>query len=112
MLTVSLHGIRFHTPLGLYPEEAVLGNDIEVDVDVWAKAPDTEPWPFIDYTLIQDLVARVFDRPELLLETSVREIHTALGQEFPQAVKIRVAVRKYHPPMQGEIRYAQVCLEM
>ncbi len=43
MLTVSLHGIKVHAPHGLYEQEHVLGNNFEVDVDIWL--PDAEPMP-------------------------------------------------------------------
>lgn len=109
MLTVSLHGIKIHALTGLYPEERILGNDFETDVDLWL--PDTLPWPYADYTLIRDIVADVFSRPGLLLETLVMEMHTDLKAGFPFAEKVRVAIRKLHPPMPGEVAWAQVCFE-
>jgi dihydroneopterin aldolase len=111
MLTVSLHGIKLHSQLGLYEQEQVLGNDFEVDVDVWLETSSAQPWPFVDYAVIRDIVEKVFARPGLLIETFVQEVHTTLKQQFPDAAKLRVAVRKYHPPMPGEVHYAQVCFE-
>jgi 7,8-dihydroneopterin aldolase/epimerase/oxygenase len=110
MLTVSLHGIKIIAPHGLYPEEHILGNTFEIDVDI--NLPDTLPWPFADYTLIQKVVAEVFQQPGQLLETFVLNIHTALKENFSEAEKIRVAVRKLHPPMPGEVAYAKVCYEL
>ena len=109
MLTVSLHGIKIHAPHGLYPQEHILGNNFEVDVDVWL--PDIQPWPFADYTLIQKTVANIFEQPGQLLETFVQNIHTALIELLPISLKIRVAVRKLNPPMAGYVAYAQVCYE-
>jgi dihydroneopterin aldolase len=109
MLTVSLHGIVIHAPLGLYPEEHILGNNFEVDVDIWL--PDAQPWPFADYTLIQKTVSGVFQQAGLLLETFVQYIHAALKEDFPIAMKVRVAVRKLNPPMAGYVKYAEVCYE-
>jgi len=109
MLTVSLHGIKIHAPHGLYPEEHVLGNTFEADVDIWL--PDVQPWPFADYTLIQKTVASAFEQPAQLLETFVLNIYTALKEIIPVAEKIRVAIRKLHPPMHGAVAYAQVCYE-
>lgn len=111
MLTVSLHGIRLYAPIGLYPEEQVLGNEFEIDVDVWLPVYDNQPWPFADYTLIRSIVAGVFAQPGQLLETVVQHIHTSLKESIPGTDKIRVAVRKLHPPMPGEVKYAQVCYE-
>src|SRR3954464_9197143 len=109
MLTVSLHGIKVIAPHGLYPEEHILGNKFEIDVDIWL--PDAQPWPFADYTLIQKTVADIFQLPGQLLETFVSNIYLALKNQFPFAVKIRVAVRKLNPPMAGETAYSQVCYE-
>jgi dihydroneopterin aldolase len=109
MLTVSLHKIKVHAPIGLYPQENILGNTFEVDVDIWLD--DAQPWPFADYTLIQKTVADIFQQPGQLLETFVFNIHTALKQSIPGSAKVRVAVRKLHPPMPGDVAYAQVCYE-
>ncbi|XZF13488.1 dihydroneopterin aldolase [Chitinophagaceae bacterium MMS25-I14] len=111
MLTVSLHDIRIHAPHGLYPQEHILGNLFDVDVDVFVPVPDAQQWPFIDYTLIRKLVAEVFNRPGQLLETFVQLIWKALREQFPEAEKIKVAVRKLRPPMPGDVGFAEVCYE-
>jgi len=109
MLTVSLHGIKLHALVGLYPEEQISGNDFEIDVDVWLS--DIEPWYFADYTLIRKIVADVFENKEKLIETCVQKIYAALKAEFPVAEKIRVAVKKLHPPMPGDVAYSMVTFE-
>lgn len=111
MLVVSLHGIKLHALLGLYPQEHVLGNELEADVDIYAPADAKSELPFIDYTVIQATVQQVFAQEEQLIETFVKQIHTQLKEQFPIAEKVRVTVRKLHPPMAGDIRYAQVCFE-
>lgn len=110
MLTVSLHGIKLYAPIGLYPQEHILGNTFLIDVDLWL--PDTQPWPYADYTLIRSIVADVFHKEAQLLETLVFNIHTALKIKFEFTQKIRVAIKKLHPPMPGEVAYAQVCYEI
>ncbi len=109
MLTVSLHGIQITAPHGLYPQEHILGNVFEIDVDI--ELPDTMPWPFADYTIIQSTVSTVFHNQGQLLETFVYNIHSALKTQFPNAIRIKVAVRKLHPPMPGQVKFAQVCYE-
>lgn len=110
MLTVSLHGIRLNAPHGLYPQEHVLGNEFDVDVDVWVP-DETAPWPFVDYTIIHSVVNEVFHKEGQLLETFVLNIHTALKVLFPIAEKIKVVVRKMNPPMTGVVKYSQVAYE-
>ncbi len=109
MLTVSLHSIKLLAPHGLYPQEHILGNSFEVDVDV--NLPDAQPWPFADYTLIQQTVTKIFNKEGQLLESFVYNIHTALKELFPMSITVRVAVRKLNPPMPGVVGYAQVCYE-
>jgi 7,8-dihydroneopterin aldolase/epimerase/oxygenase len=111
MLTVSLHGIRIYAPHGLYPQEHILGNAFEVDADVYIPVAKGEEWPFADYAIIHAAVAEIFNQPGHLLETFVKHIHAALKEKFPMAEKVRVAVRKLNPPMQGETAYSQVCYE-
>ena len=111
MLSVSLHNIRIHGKHGLYPEEAVLGNWFEIDIDVHAPVSAEEKWPFIDYSVINTTVHDVFSKPTQLLETLVRKVHEALKAIVPQNAVIRVAIRKMHPPMPGDVGYAQVCYE-
>lgn len=109
MLVVSLHKIVLHAPLGLYAEEHVLGNTFEVDVDMYL--PDAEPWPYADYTVVHAIVSEVFNKEGLLLETFVSEIHKKLKATFLFAEKIKVAVRKLNPPLQGQVAYSQVMYE-
>jgi 7,8-dihydroneopterin aldolase/epimerase/oxygenase len=109
MLTVSLHKIKLTAPIGLYPQEYILGNSFEVDVDV--SLPDAQPWPFADYTKIHEVVMATFSQPGQLLETFVYNIHSSLKVEFSFAGKIKVSVRKMNPPISGEVAYSQVSYE-
>jgi dihydroneopterin aldolase len=111
MLTISLHGIKLHAPIGLYPQERILGNYFEVDVDIYMPVDNDKHWPFIDYSVVYDIVLNIFQQQEKLLETVVHKVHTALKLKAPGAEKIKVAVRKLHPPLNGDVHYAQVAYE-
>ena len=111
MLTVSLHGICLHAPHGMYPQENVLGNDFEIDVDIQLATDNSHPWPFVDYTLIHGIVKQVFEQQGQMLETFVHNIYNALKLNVPNAEKIKVAVRKMHPPLEGSVHFSQVCYE-
>lgn len=111
MLTVSLHGIRIQAAHGLYPQEQLLHNEFEIDVDIHIPARGGESLPYVDYTLIHDIVTRVFEEPGKLLETFVQHIYNDIRNSVPEAEKISVAIRKMHLPVQGEVHYAQVKYE-
>lgn len=112
MLTISLQCIRVRGPHGLYPEEAQRGNDFEVDVDVRLPATIQEEWPLIDYAHISELVHNVMQGARVpLLEMLVRDVWQRIRKEWPQLTHIKVSIRKLHPPMEGNVRAAQVCFE-
>lgn len=111
MLTVSLHNISISAKRGLYAEEHKITNDFEVDVDVYVPAHSTDSLPFVDYTILREIVAQAFDEPYELLEHFIRDIHTSLKLKFPEAEKVKVVIRKMHPPMPGRVGYSQVAFE-
>lgn len=111
MLTISLRGIRLHAPVGVYSEEHVLGNKLEVDVDVFVEARHDGHWPFVDYTRLNKIVRDCFKTRYNTLEAYVQALHEQLRDEVPVAQKIRIGLKKYHPPMAGEVDYAQVVFE-
>jgi dihydroneopterin aldolase len=110
-LVVSLHGIRLHALIGMYAEEKILGNEFEVDVDVTLPVPAGSSLPFADYTRIHALVHEEFGRRAALLEEVIPSLHAALGEAFSETTSIRIAIRKLHPPMPGEVAFAQVIFD-
>lgn len=111
-LRVSLHGIQWQAPIGLYPEEKKTGNDFELDLDVDLPASmPGGPLPFLDYAQVRQWVDQILDRPGEILETYVQNLAEILGQNIPDAQRIQIRLRKYNPPFPGETRYAQVSLD-
>jgi dihydroneopterin aldolase len=112
MLTVSLHHIRIRAPHGMYPEEAVQGNDFEVDVDLRLPVVVGEDWPLIDYTRVSEIVHFIMNGEAVpLLEMLAQDIFVRLRAEWPILTHIKICIRKMYPPMPGDVRYAQVCYE-
>lgn len=95
----------------MYEEEKILGNEFEVDVDVTLAVPAGSSLPFADYTRINALVHEEFGRRAALLEEVIPQLHAALGLAFSDATDVRIAIRKLHPPMHGEVAYAQVVFD-
>jgi 7,8-dihydroneopterin aldolase/epimerase/oxygenase len=109
MLTVSLHGIKIHALIGMYPAEKVVGNNFEIDVDMWL--PDTQPWPFADYSLVHKIVNEKFAEPGELLEQYVYTIHKEICRIIPVVEKVRVEIRKMQPPLPGGVAFSRVVYE-
>jgi len=106
MLTVSLSGVKFKAPVGLYPQEAFTQNDIEIHISVSMPAV-IDTLPLIDYTKLHQFATEAIQEPTALLETIVQRIVHKIGSAYPES-KMSVAVRKLHPPMQGEVDYSEV----
>jgi len=111
LLTVSLQGISLHAFVGAYEEEAVLGNDFEVDVDLHLDAPSDAPLPFADYTQIAGAVRTAFSQRERLIEDVLQKLRAALDADFPNSVRTVITVRKLHPAVPGQIAAAAVRLD-
>lgn len=111
MFTISLHKVRISAPVGLYPQELVLGNQFEVDIDVQSEKSSLEKGYFVDYTVLNDIIQNAFLSKETTLEIVVRKIHEAAFTAFPFILKVKVSLRKMTPPMQGNMAYAQVVYE-
>jgi dihydroneopterin aldolase len=112
MLIVSLHSIKIQAPVGLYPEENKLGNNFETDVDITLPTTEGQPLPFVDYTLIKNIVDNAFNKGGHLLEALAQHIHADIKKNVPLAEKIRIGIRKMNPPLAGEVKYAQIVYEM
>jgi dihydroneopterin aldolase len=112
MLTVSLDTIQIRGPHGLYPEEAINGNDFEIDVRLSLPTTIDEDWPLLDYSRVSEIVHAVMKGETVpLLEILVRDIYNRLRDEWPDLGLVRVCVRKMQPPMPGMVNYAEVCFE-
>lgn len=106
MLTVSLSGVRFRAPVGLYPQEAFIHNEVEIFLSVSQEAA-IDNLPLIDYTVLHAIAAEAVKEPAALLETLLQRIVNRIEGSYPGS-RIQVAVRKLNPPMAGEVAYSEV----
>lgn len=109
MFTISLHQIKINAPIGLYPQEQILGNYFEVDIEV--QVPNYSDKAFVDYTLLNHIVQQEMNRKEKILEQIALNIYEETKKAFSFASKIKISIRKLNPPMNGEIAYAQIVFE-
>lgn len=106
MFTVALEKVRFNVPVGLYPQEAILYNDIEVNVRVSQEATLSD-LPFINYAEIYTLVKAICVQPTALLETLLQQIVSQLQALYPTA-QLEVSISKLNPPLGGNVAAATI----
>ena len=100
---LRLRNMRFFAHHGLFPEENVLGQHYEVDLDLYGDlsaagtADDVEltfNYPEI-YALVEEVVTQ---RRFKLVEALAEHVAAAIGERFAP-VEVTVRVRKPHPPV-------------
>jgi dihydroneopterin aldolase len=107
MPVIAIEGMVFHAPVGVYPAEKLLGNDLEVSVKLALQesvtAHEDDLAYTVDYEAIYALVRKIIAEPVNLLETAVSRIITAIFLEYPAVSKIKVRVAKLRPPLNGTV---------
>ena len=104
MYSIHLHQLRFFSYHGLYPHEATLGNEFEVNVTIQVGSESTNITPdklTIDYSQAFQLIQARMQMATPLLETLATDIANELLQSFSSAGRITISIYKLHPPIQG-----------
>ncbi len=102
--TIELRGLRFFAGHGLYPEEALVGNEFEVDVSVVHQAPEKTVSSIdqtVNYVEAFRIVQEEFSQRKELLETCAMQIADRLQEKFPRIEKLTISIRKLNPPISG-----------
>lgn len=113
MSTITLKSVRFHAKHGVLPHEKVDGNLFEVDViaviDILRAARTDDLSHTLDYGRAALIVGDVMHGASVdLIETLVYRIGDGLMAAFPAMRELTVAVRKLHPPIDGEAAFSEV----
>lgn len=112
MATIALEGLRFKAPIGVYAEEKVLKNDIQIDLQLKVstlisveKLDDT-----INYEIVYQLIkAEVLIETDLLEDTLQRILYAvksycennASDKLYLNSISVRI--KKLSPPIKGNI---------
>lgn len=108
---VALQNIRFFAHHGFYPEEQVIGNefllDIETEMDVTGKG-DEDLSLTVNYERLFEIARQEMMVPRKLLETVAYSILDQIRMEFLSVRSVRIALKKLHPPVAGEVENSLV----
>ncbi len=102
MICISLHKLAFYAFHGVYGEEKEMGNDFEVNLDVYFPEPAstiTRLDQTINYAALYELVKKRMQIPEPLLETLAMDIAAQCRKEFPIIAEINVSISKISMPL-------------
>lgn len=116
MYQVELKKMKFHSHIGVHPEEKVVGQDLEIDLKVQLNiVPNLQDHlsDYISYakfySIIRDIVSESRDD---LIETVAKKITTSIKNKYPKQIdSVEVCVKKKTLPMDGILESANVTLK-
>lgn len=114
MGTIKVENIRVYAYHGCLEEEAKIGSDYRVDIEVKAnlkassksdKLADT-----VDYVHLNLIVKQEMAQRSELLEHVAQRILDRVLKEIPMVKKAKVAVSKLNPPIGGDVEQVTIIL--
>lgn len=113
--TIEIKGIKVYSYHGCLAEERQIGGNYEVDVrmltDFKQAAIDDDLNETIDYVLINKIVREEMDIPSNLIETVGYRITEHLKREVNNLLGVQITIRKYAPPINGEVNYVSIRID-
>ncbi|WP_435413777.1 dihydroneopterin aldolase [Psychroserpens mesophilus] len=109
---IKVENIRVFAYHGCLKEEAKIGSDYRVDLEVKAdlqtsavtdKLTDT-----VDYVLLNKIIKQEMDKPSHLLETVAKRILIRIFNEDNLVKKATVWVSKLNPPIGGDVEMVTI----
>lgn len=115
MGTIKLQNIRTYSFHGCLKEEAKIGSDYRVDLEVKCdlrkSAVSDELKDTIDYVFLNKIVVEEMDIRSKLLEHVANRIISRIYKEIPSVSKIAVSVSKLNPPIGGDVEAVTIEME-
>lgn len=114
---IKINNLKFYTKNGVLPEERVLGQQLEVDIELrldLGKAgksddvADTVSYAEVNEKISQTITTRSFNLIEAVASALLDDIEADFSQQLASAL---VRVRKYGVPMPGTFDNVEVQLE-
>lgn len=113
--TVKLEGLSCQAFHGVYDYERKAGNTFWVDVEITfplSRLPERDDIALTpDYQILNSLVQEEMKQPRQLLETVARAMTNRLWQFFPEALGVKIVIRKSNPPIGSVCKASCVIVE-
>ena len=112
---IKVENIRTYSYHGCLEEEAKIGSDYRVDIEVKAdlkkssksdKLADT-----VDYVHLNLIVKEEMDIRSELLEHVAKRIQDRIFKEIPMVSRVKTAVSKINPPIGGDVEQVTIVLK-
>jgi dihydroneopterin aldolase len=111
---VRLENIRLYAFHGCLKEEAIIGSDYRVDLEVQAdleEAARTDQLSdTVDYVHLHRIVREEMESRSHLLESVADRILNRIFKDHPSVQEAEVAISKVNPPLGGDVQQVTVIL--
>jgi dihydroneopterin aldolase len=115
MGTIKLKNIRTFSFHGCLEEEAKIGSDYRVDLEVKTdlrkSSISDELRDTVDYVHLNQIVVEEMEIRAKLLEHVAHRIITRIFGEIPSVSRIIIAVSKLNPPIGGDVEAVTIEME-
>lgn len=115
MNKVSVIGIKTFSIHGCLEEEAIIGNEYIVDVelvtDFRESAENDDLSKTIDYVIVNRIVEEEMAIRSKLIETVGYRILKRLKKESFALFHARIEIKKINPPINGNVSYVSIVVE-
>ena len=111
---IQVNNIKLYAHHGCLEEEAKIGSEYRVDIEVKAaleKSSKTDELAdTVDYVHLYDIVKQEMAIRSKLLEEVAQRILNRFFDEFPKIQKAKIAVAKINPPIGGNVEEVVIVL--
>ena len=115
MGTIRLQNIRTFSFPGCLNEEASIGSDYRIDLEVKCNLKQSsqsdELKDTVDYVYLNKIVVEEMAIRSKLLEHVAHRIITRIFSEIPSVSRILLAVSKLNPPIGGDVEAVTIEIE-
>lgn len=115
MGTIRVNNIKVFTNHGCLDEEAKIGSeyrvDIEIDADLKQSAITDELSDTVDYVHLNNIAKEEMAVRSKLLETVAQRMIDRIFTEIPMVEYAKVSVAKLNPPIGGNVQEVVIILE-
>lgn len=112
---IRLNNIRVHANHGCLKEEAIIGSDYRVDLEVAAdlSKPSVSDRlsETVDYVHLNNIVKEEMGIKSNLLEHVAKRILDRIFKELSQVSNAEVTVSKINPPIGGDVESVSVTMQ-
>ena len=115
MGTIKLQNIRTFSFHGCLEEEALIGSDYRVDLeiktDLRKSSVSDELKDTVDYVLLNKIIVEEMAIRSKLLEHVAHRIIARVFSEIPSVSRILLSVSKLNPPIGGDVEAVTIEME-